>query len=452
MQKKNFLAFFLTLFLITTVLAPAALAYEPAPEVVAQRVFMGEPASGEIIYEKNPDEQATPASLTKVMTALIVLEEADMDDIAVVSQSALDGLHPESSIADLKVGEEMSVENLLKCVLIASANDACNVLAEHLYGSVEGFVDRMNERASELGCTNTHFVNTHGLTEDGHHSTARDMYKITLEALTHPEFLEICNTARVEIPATNKNDAKVFLSTNYLISALKNPDYVYYYAKGIKTGHTSAAGYCLISSAEKDDVYYLLVVMGSERDEETGRIGSFDDSKALYEWAFANYKYQTLLQKNTPVSELPVSLSSEVDYVTLVPDRAIDALLPNDFKSEDVKLNVTLDSPDGVQAPVARGQKLGSAEVTWRGRSYGTVELVALGEAKLDKTLEMQKNVGDFFSQKWVIWILVGIGAVILLYIIFVIALNVKRRRRRMRSSNYRGSRRRRSSNHRPGR
>ncbi len=444
MTKMKFFASFLLFCLILTFAAPLASAIDDVPEISAKSVIIAEPESGEVIYEKNADDRSDIASLTKMMTALIVLEEADMNSVATVSYSALDALDPDSSIADLRPSEEMRVEDLLKCVLIQSANDACNVLAEHLYGSIEAFVARMNERAAELGCTNTHFMNTHGLTEDGHYSSARDLYKIALEALKHPEFLEICNTARVEIPATNVHDARVFLSTNYLISTQKVPDYVYYYAKGIKTGHTSAAGYCLTSTAEKDDILYICVVLGSERDPETNRIGSFDDTRALYEWAFDNFSYQQMVTKSTVVAEIPVSLSSEVDYVTLVPNGSIEALLPNDFDPDDVKLDLHLDYEDGIEAPVEKGQKLGTASVTWNGKSYGEIDLVALGSANLDKTLLLIQNVKDFFARPWVLWIVIAAAALIVFYIIFLVVINSKRRRRRRSASNYRGSSRRR--------
>ena len=441
MTKVKFFAAFLLICLIFTFSAPFAGAIDDLPDITAKSVIIVDPESGEVVFEKAADERRDIASLTKIMTALIVMEEANMDDIATVSYEALADLDPDSSIADLRVGEEMRVEDLLKCVLVQSANDACNVLAEHLYGSTAAFVAEMNRRAEALGCSNTHFMNAHGLTETGHYSTARDLYTIILEAMKHPQFMEICNTARVEIPATNLKEARVYLSTNYLISAQKVPNYVYYYAKGIKTGHTSAAGYCLASTAEKDNQLYICVVLGSERTEsgDSTRIGSFDDTKALYEWAFANFSYQTVLAKNIAVAELPVSLSSEVDYVTLVPNNSIEALLPNDFNPEEVKLDLHLDSPEGVEAPVEKGQKLGTATVMWNGHDYGEVELVALGEASLDKTLLYVQNVKDFFAKPWVMWVGIGIGALIVIYIIFLIVINSKRRRRRA-ASNYRGS------------
>ncbi len=442
MKKSKILTFFLFLILLVSLLpVPARAAADTPPEIAAERALLMDPARGTGLEEKDADQQASPASLTKIMTALLVLEEGNLNDMVTVSQSALSDLHPDSSIAGLYVDEEMLLEYLLDCILIASANDACNVVAEHLCGSVDAFVARMNERAAELGCTGTHFMNTHGLTEEGHYTTARDIYKITLAALQDPRFLEICNTASIIIPGTNKSGERIFYSTNHLISRLKSPDYIYHYAKGIKTGHTTAAGYCLVSSAEKDNHYYVCVIMGSRQDEETGKIMSFVDSKALYEWAFDSFSEQTLLDPTKALYELPVSLCSEADYVVLKPEHGLTALLPDNFDIEETELKVTVDAPEGVEAPVSKGTKYGEVAVFWHGREYGSVPLVAMNSLQLDKTLMYVRDAKDFLHRPIVRWVGLGLGALLMAYIIFVIILNAARRRKRRNRYGYRGKR-----------
>ena len=441
MKNMKFSALLLLFFVIATVFPVGAFASaDNPPDIAAERALVMDPASGTVLYEKNADERASPASLTKIMTALIIMEEGNLDDVVTVRQSALDALHPESSVAGLYAGEEMLMEFMLDCILIASANDACNAVAEHLYGSVDAFVARMNERAAELGCTNTQFKNAHGLTEEGHYSTARDIYKITLAALEHPMFLDICNTASLIVPATNKFGERTFYSTNHLISRLKNPDYIYHYAKGIKTGHTSAAGYCLVSSAEKNDHYYVCVVMGSRKDEETGKLMSFVDTKNLYEWAFDSFSEQQLLDSTKGLYELPVELSSDADYVVLKPESQLYALLPDTFDIEQVELKVSVDTPEGVTAPVVKGDKYGEVHVIWNGREYGSVPLVAMNSVALDKTLLYRQEVKAFFKQPWVLYVGLGIVFLIVAYIIFIIILNISRRRKRSRRRSYRGS------------
>ena len=446
MRNLKFSQFVFSFLLILTVFssffAAPADAIEPVG-VAAARALLVEPSSGTVLFEKNVDEMASPASLTKIMTALLALEHTNPSDVIPVNQSALDGLHPESSIADLKVGEYLFADDLIKCVMVASANDACNVLAEYISGSIDEFVKLMNERAVELGCENTQFKNTHGLTEDGHYTTANDIYKITLEAMKNPHFLELCNTASITIPATNKAAERVFNTTNHLISRLRNPDYIYHYAKGIKTGHTSDAGYCLVSTAEKGDLLLVAVVMGSIIDPDTNKVMSFVDSKTLYEWGFANFRYQTMLDKSAVVSTIQVELSSENDYVSLTPAEKIEALLPIDFDKEAVDLTIDLESPAGIDAPISKGEVLGTVTVSYKGKDYGSVELVALSSVKLDKTLLLTRQIKEFFAQSWVFYTLIGIGAVIVIYTLFVIILNVRRKKRRPSNYGYRRGRRR---------
>ena len=439
-KNRIFSAFFLLISILSLFTWLPGTAVAADIEVRALHAFLADPTTGEILFEKNADTPTSPASLTKIMTALIAYEEADLSEYATVTQAALDELHPESSIAGLKVGEEMSLDNLLKCILIQSANDACNVLAIHLYGSIDAFVQRMNERATELGCTATKFANTHGLTMAGHYTTARDIYTITLEAMNFKSFTDVCNTASVIIAETNKSPERTFLNTNHLISMLKNPDYIYYYAKGIKTGHTSDAGYCLVSSAEKNGMFLISVVMKSEQDAQTGKTMSFVDTKELFEWGFANFKYQTMLSQKTTVGEISVRFSDS-DYVSLAPDREISALLPIDFNIDDVILEKELFFEGVADAPINKGDVLGTLKVIYNGRTYGSVNLIALNSLKLDKILYYADQAKQFFAHRWIKNLLIGLITLIVLYAIFVIVYNSNRSRKN-KNSNYGGRRR----------
>jgi D-alanyl-D-alanine carboxypeptidase (penicillin-binding protein 5/6) len=440
--RSSFFASVLAVVLILSFVHPSAQAISDI-EVNSARALLMEPASGEVLYAKNADEHANPASLTKIMTALLVLEYGNLNEMVTVSTSALEGLHPAGSSADMKIGEEMSLNHLLYCILITSGNDACNVAAEHIAGSVPAFVNLMNTRAKELGCENTHFMNTHGLTQDDHYTTVNDIYKIILEALKHPLFLEICNTASITIPATNKSEERYFYTTNHLISPLKVPDYLYPYAKGIKTGYTSAAGHCLASSAEKNGLFLISIVMGAEKEEETGRIMSFVDTKNLFEWAFSNFSYQTVISSKEPIVEAKVRLAQDTDYVVLNTSRSVEALLPNDFDPADVEREITIYNEDEITAPITKGQKLGEISLTYKGRNYGTLGLVALNSIQRDQVLYYMDRVEQFMAQKWVRIALFGLAALLVIYIIIVIIYN-SRRRRQQRSSRYQGNSRRR--------
>lgn len=390
-----------------------------------------EPSSGEILYEKNADMRTSPASLTKIMTALLVLEYGHLDEIVTVTASSLEGLHPESSTINLKPGEEVPLGVLLQCILIASGNDACNVAAVHVAGSVEAFVAEMNLRAAEIGCTDTHFMNTHGLTEEGHYTTARDIYKITLEALKHPEFPEICNTASITMPATNLSEERYFYTTNHLISRLKLPDYIYPYAKGIKTGHTANAGYCLVSSAEKNDLFLISVLLHADKEEETGRLMNFVDAKRLYEWAFSNFSVQTMISSKEPIREVAVRLALDTDYVVVNTSTSVRALLPNDFDPAQVVRTVTIYDEENITAPIFRGQKLGEMSLSYNNRDYGTLSLIALNAVSKDQTLYIVDQVKSFFAQKWVVRSIIAVVAMLVLYIVFVIFYNANRRKKK---------------------
>ena len=240
--------------------------------------------TGEVLYESNADEQNYPASTTKMMTALLTLENGDPKDMVTVSETAIDAIPSTASQWGLVPGEELSVHQLLQLMLVVSASEATTVAAEYVAGDIESFVDMMNERAEELGCTGTHFVNTHGFPNSEHYSTARDLSKIAMEAMKYEEFREIVATAVTEIEPTNYSRAYSITSTNGLLPGSRYPEYDYPYAIGIKTGHTSYAGFCLVSAADKDGLRLLSVVMGTP-----SRESSFAQTIELFEWGYENY-------------------------------------------------------------------------------------------------------------------------------------------------------------------
>ena len=263
------------------------------PTVHAGFALVAESKSGEILFSKRAHDRAYPASLTKIMTVLLAIEAVErgdlsLDDTVTVSASALHNLSEYGSSAGLMVGEELSFRDLLYCAMLISANEACNVLAEQVAGNVTDFVAMMNAKAAELGCEGTNFVNTHGLHDEKHYTTAYDIYLITMEARKLPVFLQIAGTASHTVPATNKSAARGLTTTNHLISALRNPIYFYPDATGGKTGFTTPAGNCLVSSAEKNGLETICVVLSAVRLED-GRAAVYVDSITLHDWVFENY-------------------------------------------------------------------------------------------------------------------------------------------------------------------
>lgn len=302
MEKKSyenppfFICFLLTC-LLCALLTPQALALED-PDIHAKAAILVDGETGTVLYDKNMHEELPMASITKVMSALLVLEAVDrgqlrMDQNVTATESSMKGMVEDGSTADIKVGETLTVEQLLYCMLVISANETCNILGEAVSGSVDAFVEKMNQRAQELGCQNTHFANTTGLTQSGHYSSAWDIYLITREAMKHDDFMTIVNTKAYTVPATNMTEKERELhSTNALISNWRMTGYLYSGAQGIKTGTTDAAGHCLVSSAIRGSRTLISVVLGCEevKTEKGGtRVESFTETARLFDWGFDNF-------------------------------------------------------------------------------------------------------------------------------------------------------------------
>ncbi len=339
MKKTKLLALLLLICALLSALAPSALALEQ-PSVGSRFVVLADAETGQVYYEKNADDMAYPASLTKIMTVLLAVEAVNAgtvspDDLVTASADCAQGLTEDSSTSGIVAGETMSLENLMYCAMVESANEACNIIGERLSGSIAAFVERMNQRAAELGCQGTHFVNPHGMPDANHYTTARDMLLITEKALSYELFRKICGTVKYTVPATNMAPARELSNTNGLINADSKlyPGYYFEYATGVKTGHTNDAGYCLVSAAAKDDVSLIAVVMGGaaiDRGDGVYTYGCFTDSVTLYKWIFNNFSRQDLVSSSELVAEVPVELGADSDTVTLRPARVISALVPND--------------------------------------------------------------------------------------------------------------------------
>ena len=228
-----------------------------------------ERSSDRILFEKNAYKKMYPASTTKILTAIVVLENTNLTDTATVSKNALETIPNGYVTCNLQIGEELSIKDLMYALMVKSANDAAVVLAEHVGGSVEGFSDMMNEKAKEIGCKNTHFVNPNGIHNNNHYTTAYDLYLMADYALSFEhtnEFREFVSKTSYTLPATNMYPAedRSFTTTNELIKINNNDridNYYYKNALGIKTGHTSQAGYCLVSSSNRDDLEFISVIL-----------------------------------------------------------------------------------------------------------------------------------------------------------------------------------------------
>ena len=408
MKIRRFLSVFFVTCLLCTLLTPQALALED-PDIRAKAAILVDADSGTVLYDKNIHQELPMASITKVMSALLVLEAVDrgqlrMDQGITATESAMKGMVEDGSTADIKVGETLTVEQLLYCMLVISANETCNILGEAVAGSVDAFVEQMNQRAQQLGCVNTHFADATGLSDLNHYSSAWDIYLITREAMKHDVFMTIVNTKAYTVPVTNMTDTERELhSTNALISNWRMTGYLYSGAQGIKTGFTTAAGLCLVSSAVRGSRTLISVVLGAEKVEKENGSGyiveSFTETARLFDWGFDNFAPQQVLDENELIQEVPVALSKQVSTVAVHPAESADAMLPKDLDVSALTRTVTLDNETAL-APIAAGDRLGEITVSYGDTTYVTVPLLAVADVSASRFLSLRHAIGEFFSQR----------------------------------------------------
>ena len=447
MKFRRILSVFLLSALMSLLLIPSAAALEPI-EVNARAAVLVDTSDSTILYGKNEHQKMYPASITKIMTALLTLEavergELRMDQVT-ASETAFFDMIADGSTAGIKAGEQMLLKDLLYCMMLVSANEACNIVAEAVDGSVSVFVERMNARARELGCQNTHFVNTHGLHDDDHYTTAWDIYLIAREVLKNETLMAICNTLAYDVPATNMSASRELHTTNSLISNWRILGYLYKGAEGIKTGTTDQAGHCLVSSAVRAGRRLVCVVLDCE-----GRgtdIKTYTDSAALYDYGFDNFSTKSILSDDELIAEVPVELSKETNYVVVHPATDAEAILPNDVDPSTLERTVTFTN-DVAYAPIAKGDVIGEITLTYEGRVCATVPLLAQFDVSASRFLTVKYQIEQFLNQTIVKIVLVVIVVLVAAVVIWWKFLRRQRRygsrggRRRSRRS-YRGRRR----------
>ena len=343
-------------------------------DIKAKSVVLMEPNTGKVLYESNSDEKLPPASITKIMSLLLVMEAIDRGDISLetVVTASEHACSMGGSQIWLEPGETMTVNDLLKAAVIASANDACVALGETVAGSEEGFVALMNDRANELGMTNTHFVNCTGLDAEEHLTTAYDVALMSSTLIKH-DLIKDYSTVWMETLRDGKSE---LVNTNKLVRFYEG-------TTGLKTGTTSTAKYCLSATAERNGVELVAVVMAGESSNDR-----FNGAKKLLDYGFANYNYSSIeagIEENT---ELEVLKGTE-KTVEIQPQGTLNVLLP---KSASGKIERKTVLSENVTAPVKKGDILGTVTVTLDGEQLGEIPLVAnedVGRLTLGVTFAM---------------------------------------------------------------
>ena len=384
------------------------------------------------VYEKNATERLPMASLTKIMTAILTIEnieklsEKENTKIKIRNEilKSLDGTG--SSLSNIKAGEEYTILQLLHCLLITSGNDAALVLADFIgIGSITNFVDMMNKKAKELNCNDTNFVNPHGLDSENHYTTAKDLSIIQKYADSLPFYKDITSTVTSKI----LGDGKPFLvTTNFMIDKNRGGKYYYKYAKSGKTGFDSKAGKCLISVANNGKYSYMCIALGGFSDNNVENIAMLE-AKSLYEWAFNNLEMRKLASKDVPVCEIKLNLAWGKKSVLLSTNRDYYAMLPKDILVSSI--NCKLETPDYVNAPISVGQKIGTATFSYANSVVATVDLVSKDIAKRSNILFAIYLLKSIFTSFWFKLIAGLFLAVFTFYIVLLVKQNKYKRHNR---------------------
>ena len=446
MFKKIFCVI-LSIVIFAGVFSVSAAGFTPTDfEIRAESALLVSLDNNSILYTKKADEKRYPASLTKIMTALLLIENTkDLNKEKItVSKNAVDSLlGTGSSLGGLKEGEVVTAKQMLYILLMSSANEGAMAIAEHYGQTVDNFVKMMNERAKTLGMKNTHYANPHGLFDEDHYTTVNDMYKLVKEALGHDIFKKVVSSKQYDMPKTNKNPARRLVTTNFLMLAYY-PEYYYKYASGVKTGFTDEAGRCLISTATKDGYSYLCILMKSTAYDKNHNYVryEFEDSRKLYEWAFNDFEYKALVTKDQIVGEATVNLSFDTDYVSYVPSKDFSAIIPKNADSSTIQFKVNL-SKKSFDAPIKAGQKLGTADIMFANEKMGQVDIVASQNVDRSFILYIWNIIKNIFSSKAMKIFAALVVLALLLFIGSCIYLNRKRNKKRikkykkMRSKDY---------------
>lgn len=384
-----------------------------------------------VVAQKNQDEKMYPASLTKIVTAMVTLENVDnLQQTVTVSKEAYNVLlGTGAQVAGLQIGDTLTIEQLLYLTMVHSACDATEVLAEYVGKTRDNFVKMMNDYVKSLGCENTNFENPDGLHSENHYTTASDMAKITLAALKNSTFTKIAYTVQYEYNGMNYYNTNLMLRSGYV-------SYYYKYAKGIKTGSTSEAGYCVITTASKDGYNYLAIVMGApvidyNKDGYVEKC-SFIDAATLFEWAFTSLKYSTVVTKNEVLDEIPVENGKNADTLRLVAKEDITTIVPAGLDKSAVIIEAQ-DKPESVSAPINQGDTVCKANIIYGEQVIAQVDLVAAQTVELSTFLKIINAVKDFFGLTVVKIILAVIVIFIVCYLALVINNYNKKKKRKNR-------------------
>lgn len=383
----------------------------------AKAAIVYELNSGTMLYAWNPDAKIYPTSMVKMMTTLVALENGNPDDVVTVTRSVLNQVPIGILGADLKVGEEITLRDLLYSNMVASATDSAVVLADYVGGNVNAFLQMMNDKAAELGCEGTHYGNVHGLHDEQTYTTARDIARITAAALENETFREMFCAAEYTMAATNKHEQRTIITTNHMMN-VRNSKYYDKRVTGGKTGATDQGGRCLTLTAEKDGMEILCIVMGAKPTvAENGSLdahGSFEESKILLDYAFQNFEFRQVFFDGQSLAQYPVA--NGASHVVSQATTSISTVLPIELDESQLKWAYQLKDTT-IQAPVKKGQILGTVQVWYGTKCLAQTDMVAMNGVELYQAPIVPEKPNMIESGSWLMLLLVLIGVIVFAFL-----------------------------------
>lgn len=442
--RNRIISIISTLFAVLSLIVPV-FADDDAEEITengsspvitnAQSAYLYNFENDKVLFEYNSSERVYPTSTVKIMTAIVAFEafEDALDTQITVTQAMLDEVS--GNRIGFSVGEIVTVEQMLYCMLVNSSNDAAIILAHAAAGSTSSFVEMMNEKAAWIGAYNTYYTNPTGMHDNGMVTTAKDTAAIAKYAYNIPGFIEITSTPKYVMEATNMSDYRSIYNRNCMISKYYSFDYYYSKAVGMNAGATTQGGYAICGIAEEvseDDegtLTYLAIVLGA--DEIDGVLYNYENAISMFEWAFESYDYITVLSEKKMVCELPVNLSSTLDYVTLVPEESITVYLPTSVDiDKDIRYSYNT-YEDSLDAPIEAGQEAGTITVLYNDEILASCRLITTSSITRSEFLYFLSEVKEFSEGRLFRGTVISIVVLSVAYVF----INARRREKKLRRS-----------------
>jgi len=382
-------------------------------EIFSEATILIHKDTGKILYSKNAEQKMYPASTTKILTAILAIEHCSLDEKLIASYEAVMSIPSGYSNAAIQVGESLTVKELLEVFLVHSANEAGYILAENISGSFSKFADLMNQKATEIGCKNTHFTNPSGLHDEDHYTTAYDLSLIAQYCMNNETFRNFVSMTSCTIDPTDKYEERYFKNTNEMLNSKSQ-----YYNEniiGIKTGYTSQAQNCLISGYKKSDIELISVVLGAPASAgEKGLSGKYTDTQTLFDYGIKNFSYKDIASKGQFITQVEVEhATEETKNLDLVLEKNINTFVNNSIDIESLNPEIKINSD--ISAPITANTVLGTVTYNIDGNTY-TSNLIAKNDVAANTFFE------NFLKL---------IFAVVILLVVFELMYSKKKKKRK---------------------